>query len=87
MAESGCLVKMIMQEHNYNCHGHNKPNCLKISLKLSNLWLFKCYMHVDFDVMSGRAACGKMAAMRGRWSPLANSVRFCADAQLKLMGE
>ena len=50
-----------MQYHNYIFEVYNKPNRLKIGWKLSN------------NVMNKRAACGKMAAMWQRRSPLASS--------------
>ena len=59
-----------MQYHNYIFDVYNKPNRLKIGRRLSNLRLFQL---CTIEVMNERAACGKMAAMWQRRSPLASS--------------
>ena len=71
-----------MQCHNYISDIYNKPNRLKISWKLSKLWLFKMYMYHYQHVMGERADCGKMAAMCGRLTVLAGNIYIYVLADL-----
>ena len=62
------IIIISMQYHNYIFDVYNKPNRLKIEQST-----VIAIVHHKRNVVNERAACGKMAAMWQRRSPLASS--------------